>query len=115
MVVNGNGSSIIAFRTAVGITNNGNTISGFSLSQNYPNPFNPSTKIIFTINNTEAQDIKLSVYDITGKETEVLLNKKLSAGTYETIWDGSNYSSGIYFYKLETPQYSEARKMMMVK
>ncbi len=115
MVVNGSGTNIIAFRTAVGITNQGNPVSEFSLSQNYPNPFNPATKIVFTINSANAQDIKLSVFDISGKEVEVLLNKKLNRGTFEINWNAVNYSSGIYFYKLETQLYTETKKMVLIK
>ncbi len=91
----------------------------FSLSQNYPNPFNPATKIKFDIPNSPFEggkgDVKLIVYDITGKEISILVNQQLKPGTYEVEWDGSNYSSGIYFYKLQTADYTETKRMVLIK
>ena len=86
---------------------------GFSLSQNYPNPFNPSSKIRFQISKLSA--VKIVVYDISGKEIETLVNEQLKAGTYEVDWNGSNHSSGVYFYQMLTSNYSETRKMVLVK
>lgn len=70
----------------------------FDLNQNYPNPFNPSTIIRYQI--PKEQFVSLKVFDITGKEIETLVNEKQSPGTYEVKWDASNYSSGVYFYRL---------------
>ena len=86
---------------------------GYKLSQNYPNPFNPSTTINFEI--PKSSHIILKVYDINGKEVETLYSGVLNGGEYSIKWDGSNYSSGIYFYKLETPNFVETRKMMLIK
>ena len=88
----------------------------FSLSQNYPNPFNPSTTIKFKIpaSSSVAQTF-LSVYDILGREVTTLVSQQLSPGTYEVNWDASNYPSGLYFYKLTTGDYTETRKMIMLK
>ena len=55
------------------------------------------------------------VYDILGREVATLVNEKLSTGTYEVEWNGSNYPSGVYFYKLETESFSETRKMVLLK
>jgi Secretion system C-terminal sorting domain len=85
----------------------------FSLSQNYPNPFNPITIIKYQI--AKPGIAKLVVYDVLGQEVSVLINEKQSPGTYEADWDGSNYSSGVYFYKLITAGYTETRKMVLVK
>jgi photosystem II stability/assembly factor-like uncharacterized protein len=85
----------------------------YSLSQNYPNPFNPKSKIKFDI--AKSGNVKLIIYDILGREITVLVNEKLKAGTYETEWDGTNYPSGVYFYKLVTAGYTETRKMVLVK
>ncbi len=86
---------------------------GYKLDQNYPNPFNPSTNLKFKIKNSNL--VKLSVYDMAGKEVAVLVNEKLSAGEYEYTFDGTNLSSGVYFYTLQTKGYIETKKMMLVK
>jgi photosystem II stability/assembly factor-like uncharacterized protein len=85
----------------------------YSLSQNYPNPFNPSTKIKFSL--PKSSDVIIKVFDISGKEVEILVNQNLGAGIYETEWDGSDYSSGVYFYVLETGSYTETKKMVLLK
>ena len=83
------------------------------LYQNYPNPYNPFTKIQYTINKTS--NVKLRVYDILGKEIITLINEEKLPGTYEIKFDGSNYSSGIYFYRIETGEYAETKKMLLLK
>ncbi len=91
---------------------------GFELSQNYPNPFNPSTKIKFSIPNaveSEANSVKLIVYDILGKEISVLVDEKLSSGQYEVDFSGVNLTSGVYIYKLTFGEYSTSNKMMLLK
>lgn len=85
----------------------------FALSQNYPNPFNPVTNIKFQI--PEAGFVKLSVNDILGREVVTLLNNELDAGSYNFDWNASNYSSGVYFCKLETDEFSAIKKMMLIK
>lgn len=85
----------------------------FSLSQNYPNPFNPLTKIRYTL--PKNIFVKLKIFDILGKEIETLVNEKQSPGTYEATFDASKYPSGVYFYKLETENYSETKKMVLIK
>ena len=85
----------------------------FKLHQNYPNPFNPKTKIKMDIQ--KWGDVKLVVYDIIGREVATLINEKLKPGTYEVAFDGSYYPSGVYFYKLTTNDYSETKKMLMIK
>jgi photosystem II stability/assembly factor-like uncharacterized protein len=86
---------------------------GYSLSQNYPNPFNPKSKIKFDI--AKLGEVKLIIYDVLGREVATIVNKELQPGTYEAEWDGSNYSSGVYFYKLITAGFTETRKMVLVK
>ncbi|MCI0448775.1 MAG: SBBP repeat-containing protein [Chlorobi bacterium] len=88
---------------------------GFSLEQNYPNPFNPMTKIRFNVASVLRTDIKLVIYDITGSEIAVLVNQPLQPGTYEAEWDGSNYPTGIYFYRITAGDYNETKKMMFIK
>lgn len=85
----------------------------FELYQNYPNPFNPVTNIKFDI--PSASFIKLVVFDVSGRELSVLANEYLKPGEYSYQWNASDYSSGIYFYKLSTDKYTETKKMMLVK
>ena len=89
------------------------TLSGFELAQNYPNPFNPTTNIKFDIQKTSPT--KLVVYDALGREVATLVNEELKAGSYQTDWDGSNYTSGVYFYTLQSGDYIETRKMLLLK
>jgi photosystem II stability/assembly factor-like uncharacterized protein len=89
------------------------TPSSYSLSQNYPNPFNSNSKLKFQILNLG--DVKLVVYDILGKEVQTLVNERLQPGTYEVSFDGSQLTSGVYFYKLMTDGYSETKKMLLIK
>jgi hypothetical protein len=90
----------------------------FSLSQNYPNPFNPITKIRFDIpaaGNRRERLLKLIVYDILGKQAAILVNKELAPGTYEVDFDGTNFASGIYFYVLKSGDFTQTKKMILVK
>jgi len=89
------------------------TPRGFSLSQNYPNPFNSSSKIYFQI--AKQGNIKIAVYDISGKEIMILVNQTFQPGSYETYFDGSQLTSGVYFYKLFADGFTETRKMIMIK
>jgi outer membrane protein assembly factor BamB len=85
----------------------------YKLSQNYPNPFNPNTKIKFDLPNIAK--VKLMVYDILGREVSNLIESELKPGTYEVTFDGSNLSSGIYFYRFTTKEFSKTKKMLLVK
>jgi hypothetical protein len=87
----------------------------FKLNQNFPNPFNPSTKIDFQV--PAESSVKITVYDITGKVVDVILNTVVPAGNHNVIWNtnGKNLSSGVYFYKLESGSYSEEKKMLLIK
>ena len=84
-----------------------------TLFQNYPNPFNPTSKIKMQI--AESSNVSLIVYDALGKELTTLVNKHLNPGTYEVEFDGSNYTSGVYFYRLQARDYFETRKMLLLK
>ena len=89
------------------------TPTGFILNQNYPNPFNPSTKISFDI--PKPAFVKLTVFDILGKEISVLINDELNAGVYNYDWSGINLPTGIYFYKMVSGDFVETKKMILVK
>jgi len=83
------------------------------LSGNYPNPFNPTTVIRYSL--FENRFTTLKVYDILGKEILTLVNEKQNAGEYSVEWDAGNYPSGVYFYRLQTGEFIETRKMMLLK
>jgi len=83
------------------------------LSQNYPNPFNPTTTIEFSIPKTGF--VTLKIYNLLGQEVETLVSDKLAPNNYKYVWDATNYSSGIYFYKLEVGEYFQIRKLIVVK
>jgi hypothetical protein len=85
----------------------------FSLSQNYPNPFNPTTNFEFSIPNAEF--VNLTIYDAMGRVVEILHNGELKPGIYEADWNASNFTSGVYFYKLSAGSFTETKKMVLVK
>ncbi len=87
--------------------------SSFQLKQNYPNPFNPSTSIRFDIPN--ASFVRVSVYDVMGRELENLVNEQLKAGEYMVKWDAARFASGIYFYSIAADGYQTTKKMMLIK
>lgn len=85
----------------------------FSLGQNYPNPFNPVTNFEFRILNFGF--VKLNIYDINGKEIYSLVNQNLNPGSYIIQFDANNLNSGIYFYRLETNEFTDTKKMILLK
>ncbi|MBI5402050.1 MAG: T9SS type A sorting domain-containing protein [Ignavibacteriae bacterium] len=92
---------------------NKNIPEKYSLSQNYPNPFNPSTNIKFSIKKPGFTTLK--VYNALGKEERLLVNDFLEAGEFETMFDGGKLSSGLYFYKITTGNFTDTKKMLMIK
>lgn len=91
-----------------------NTIpSKFTLSQNYPNPFNSKTNIKLSV--PIFGNVKLTVYDLHGKEVVSLINKNLNAGIYIINFGATDFISGIYFYKLETKNFTQTKKMIIIK
>ncbi|MGE5811030.1 MAG: T9SS type A sorting domain-containing protein [Ignavibacteria bacterium] len=99
--------------TAVESGKGKNIIKDFRLIQNYPNPFNPSTVITYEISSTEL--VSLKIYDLLGREIETLVNEEKDPGRYETEFNGSNLSSGIYFYRITAKGFSETKKMILMK
>jgi hypothetical protein len=85
----------------------------YGLSQNYPNPFNPVTKISFQIPKDE--NVKITLTDILGREVLVLVNEFKKAGYHDVKFDGANYSSGVYFYRIETSGFTDTKKMVLIK
>ncbi|MBK9405482.1 MAG: phospholipase D-like domain-containing protein [Ignavibacteria bacterium] len=85
----------------------------FLLSQNYPNPFNPRTEISYEV--PAAKLVKLTVYNILGKEMAELVNERQSPGRYKVSFDASNLTSGVYFYTLSTDNFTETKRMILLK
>lgn len=99
---------------SIGIKNISGLIpENYILFQNYPNPFNPITKIRFSL--PENSFASLIIYDMLGREMEILVNEQLGAGTYEAGWNAGKFSSGIYCYRLVTGDFSETKTMVLVK
>lgn len=100
--------------TYVGVEPNANSAPvDFVLHQNYPNPFNPITRIKFDL--PKLSFVKLTVFDVLGRETEVLVNSALKTGTYSIEWNASELPSGVYFYKLTTENVFLTKKMLLLK
>lgn len=87
--------------------------SSFHVYQNYPNPFNPGTTIKIDI--SKQSNVKIIIYDVSGKEIAVLVNEQLKAGSYSIKWNAANYPSGLYFVKMITNEFSDTRKMILLK
>ena len=85
----------------------------FTLHKNYPNPFNPITTITYDL--PRESDVMLSIYDITGRLVEMLVNQHQDAGDYTVDWDASQYSSGIYIYCMQTGNFIDTKKMVFMK
>jgi flagellar hook assembly protein FlgD len=85
----------------------------YVLHQNYPNPFNPVTKIKFDIPKSAYSVIK--IYDNLGREVSTLVSGGLKAGKYEVEWNAANYPSGVYYYKITSGDFTDSKKMVLVK
>jgi hypothetical protein len=85
----------------------------YSLEQNYPNPFNPITTMNFAI--PVSGNVKLYIYNSLGERIESLVNGFLESGFHKVIWNASKYSSGVYFYELESGNYNSVKKMILIK
>jgi len=85
----------------------------FYLAQNYPNPFNPETVVSFTV--PEKSFVSLKIYNVLGVEMITLVGEEKTPGYYNYKWNGQSFPSGIYYYKLETEQFAQTRKMILVK
>ncbi len=112
--VSSNGTIAMYNESLTGITINQNEIpETYSLMQNYPNPFNPATKINFML--PKSGEVSLKIYDILGNEVATLINENMNPGSYTIDWNAGNYSSGVYFYRLQSGDFTETKKMMLVK
>jgi hypothetical protein len=110
-------SRIIAAATGevVGVSGESNDAipEKYLLHQNYPNPFNPSTQIRFEL--PEANNVRLAVYDILGREVGLLVDERLIAGVHTVNLDASNLSGGVYIYRLRTENFVQSKRMLYVK
>ena len=106
---------LMTFRTVVSVkdANPLLTLNRYTLGQNYPNPFNPTTTINYSV--AKEGNVRISVYDITGRKATTIVNENKRAGSYSVKFDGANLSSGIYMYRMEAGSYSEARKFILMK
>lgn len=106
--------AVIFENEALPSVNNNNIIpTEYSLSQNYPNPFNPNTKITFALPKDGLT--KISVYDIAGKEIAILVNESMQAGTYNIFFNGINFASGVYFYRIQSSDFIQTKQMVLIK
>ncbi len=86
----------------------------YYLNQNYPNPFNPTTKIIFSL--AKPEFTTLEVFDITGRSVALLVSGQITEGVHTIDFSANpNFASGVYFYRLSTPSFTQAKKMLLVK
>ena len=85
----------------------------YELGQNYPNPFNPQTTIPFAL--PASQRVSLVVYDMLGRQLEVLVDGVMSAGNHQAVWNAQNMPSGMYVYRLATPNGVQTKLMQLIK
>jgi hypothetical protein len=89
--------------------------AAIEMLQNYPNPFNPSTSITYAVGGPVARVVRLSVYDLLGREVALLVNDSRVPGRYEVTWDAANLPSGVYVYRMTAGDHVDAKRMMLLK
>ncbi|MBU0710666.1 T9SS type A sorting domain-containing protein [bacterium] len=105
-------NSVIFFPTE--IINEGITLPAeYKLYKNYPNPFNPVSNIEYDI--TENQNVKLEIYDISGRLIETLVNQTQEPGRYKVTWDASGHAAGVYLYRITAGQFTDVKKCILLK
>jgi hypothetical protein len=108
--VNSNGKYLPVAQAALEIP----AVESFGVSvENYPNPFNPSTTISYAL--LEEGKISIKIFDALGREIKTLVNETVSKGEHSVVWDGTDYASGIYFYRIEFKGKAIYKKMMLLK
>lgn len=85
----------------------------FALNQNYPNPFNPSTVVSFDL--PVASRVTITVFNVLGQKVATIVDEEMEAGSHEKNWDATNYSSGMYFYRIQANNFTETKKMLLLK
>ncbi len=99
--------------TPVAVQDNNQTVNKFSLEQNYPNPFNPTTKISYTL--AKRSNVELKVYNMLGQEVTTLVNGQQEVGSHTIDFNASNLASGLYIYKIQADNFTQSKKMMLLK
>ncbi|MCL4400060.1 T9SS type A sorting domain-containing protein [Patescibacteria group bacterium] len=113
ILVGTDGGVYIVQSTITAVSPTPSIVSTFHLSQNYPNPFNPTTTIQFSVQKRSL--VVLKVYNILGQEVKTLVQGEISPGSHEIMFDGSSLPSGTYIYRLSAGNYTETKKMMLLK
>jgi len=90
-----------------------NIPTNFSMAQNYPNPFNPTTKINFAV--PKQAFVTIKVFDVTGREIATLINGMTPAGYHSVDFNATAFASGVYFYRIEAADFSDTKRMMLIK
>ena len=113
-ICSGGGLFVYNPNGVVGVDNISTIVpENFEFLQNYPNPFNPRT--VISVQLPVSGEVLLKVYDVMGREVQTLVNERLNAGTYSVTFDGSNLSSGVYFYKLQSGDFTSVKRMVLIK
>jgi len=109
------GNALYSFDTSIKVSvhNTGYNNYSYSLKQNYPNPFNPTTIINYSV--PKQSKVTIIVFDVLGREITKLIDEEKNIGNYEIQFDGSNLSSGIYFYQIRTAGFIQTKKMLLLK
>lgn len=107
------GNIYVINNSSTNVDNTQEPIQTFHLKQNYPNPFNPETNISWYLPSERFTTIK--IYDVLGEEVAVLVNELKNAGTYNLLFNASALSSGVYFYKIEAGEFTETKKLILMK
>jgi hypothetical protein len=109
-----NNAVLILQLVTTGIFGDDNSLPLIShIFQNYPNPFNSSTTIEFGL--PEAEYIRIDIYDLLGRRIEMLVDEEVQGGRHQVVWDALDYSSGVYFYRIEAGDYTETKKMVLLR
>ena len=105
---------LVGNETTGDIDSNGQIgVRNYRLEQNFPNPFNPTATIEYTL--PQSEDVSLIVYNLIGQEVAMLVSENQQSGSYSVTWNASNFSSGIYFYRLQAGDFVQTRKMVLLK
>lgn len=113
LYVAGSGGKIMKNSGILSGINSESIPSGYSLSQNYPNPFNPTTKISYSIPVNGI--VTMSLFDVSGRKVQVLVNERKNAGDYSVEFNGSALTSGTYFYRIQAGEFLQTKKMLLIK
>lgn len=111
-----NWSETYSFQTAgvgTSIDDENGLPNSYALEQNYPNPFNPTTNITFSL--PESGSVTLKIYNMLGSEVATLVDSELPAGSFDVTWDATNFSSGMYIYKLTADNFTQTKKLTLIK